>query len=131
MGRSEEKILQPELSYLVTGLCYKIHNNLGRYRSEKQYADALEVLFKKENVDYSREAALPPSFIGEEKRRNIPDFIVDNKIIIDLKAKRFISKEDYYQMKRYLSSYSKELGIIINFREYRLKPKRILNRINS
>lgn len=131
MARSKEKILHPELSYLVTGLCYKIHNDLGRYRSEKQYADALEALLKKESINYSREAALPPSFIGEGKRRNIPDFLVEDKIIVDLKTKRFISKEDYYQIKRYLSSYNKELGIIINFREYRLKPKRILNKIHS
>ena len=42
----------------------------------------------------------------------------------------FITKEDYYQMKRYLVSCNKDLGIIVNFREYYLKPKRVLNRTN-
>jgi len=49
------------------------------------------------------------------------------KVIVDLKAKRIIAKDDYYQIKRYLAAYKKELGIIINFREYYSNPKRILN----
>ena len=40
------KVLYPELSYLIYGLCYKIHNELGRYRNEKQYADDFENLFR-------------------------------------------------------------------------------------
>ncbi len=131
MSNAGEKVLHPKLSYLITGICYKVHNELGRYLNEKQYADALEYFLKERNIDYSREMPLPPSFSGEKPKRNIPDFIIENRIIVDLKAKRFISKDDYYQMKRYLSSYNKELGIIVNFRECRLKPKRILNRRNS
>ena len=123
-------MLHPELSYRIYGFCFKIHNELGRYRNEKQYADALESVLKTNGVAYSREELLPPSFKGEKSRRNIPDFIVEDKIVIDLKAKRLITKEDYYQMKRYLVSCNKDLGIIVNFREYYLKPKRVLNRTN-
>jgi len=104
------KVLYPELSYLIYGLCYKIHNELGRYRNEKQYADDFENLLK--------------------NNRNIPDFVVEDKIVVDFKAKRIITKEDYYQMKRYLVSSNKALGLIVNFREYYLKPKRILNSNN-
>jgi len=67
----------------------------------------------------------------KKNRRNIPDFIVEEKIIVDLKAKRIITKEDYYQMRRYLIAYNVELGIIINFREYYINPKRILNSKNK
>ena len=124
-----KNILYPELSYLIYGLCYKVHNELGRYRSEKQYADAFEEVLKKNVINYEREKALPSSFDGEKGRRNIPDFIIEDKIIVDFKAKRLITKEDYYQMRRYLASYKKELGLIINFREYYLKPKRVLNKL--
>ena len=64
---------------------------------------------------------------GERNGRNIPDFIIDDKIILDLKAKPIVTKEDYYQMKRYLKSSQKRLGIIVNFRQPHLYPKRILN----
>ncbi len=125
--KTRKNILFPELSYSIIGCCYKVHNKLGRYRSEKEYADALEEIFKENNIAYIREKPLPPSFEGEKNRRNIPDFIIENKIILDLKAKRLVSKEDYYQIKRYLTAYNVELGIIINFREYYINPKRILN----
>jgi hypothetical protein len=45
-----------------------------------------------------------------------------------LKAKPIISKDDYFQMRRYLVSYKKKLGLVINFRQVYLRPKRILNK---
>ena len=124
---TNSKIIYPGLSYVICGLCFKIHNELGRYKNEKQYADKLEGLLKENNIKYVREKALPKSFKGEKDRRNIPDFVIENKIAIELKARRVIIKEDYFQMKRYLSSSNKRLGIIVNFRQKYLTPKRILN----
>ncbi len=121
------KVVYPDLSYRICGLFFAIHKELGRYRNEKQYADAFEGFLKENKLDYVRENSLSPSFKGEKERRNIPDFIIDNKIVIDLKAKDFITKEDYFQMQRYLQSCDKKLGLIVNFRQKHLYPKRILN----
>lgn len=126
--RINKDILYPELSYKICGLCFNIHNKLGRYRNEQQYADAFEKLLKTNKIKYVREGPLPPSFSGEKERRNIPDFLIEDKIIIDLKAKEFTEKQDYFQMQRYLVSCNKELGLIINFRRKYLYPKRILNK---
>ena len=123
----KKNIFYPRLSYTINGLFYKVHNQLGRFRNEKQYADAFEELLKESKIKYTRERSLPLSFKGEQPRRNIPDFIIEDKVIVDLKAKRLITKEDYYQMRRYLASYKKELGILVNFRQTSLAPKRVLN----
>jgi len=128
--RKIRDLLHPELSYNIVGLCFKVHNNLGRYRNEQQYADALEVLFKEDGIDFEREKFLPKSFEGEQNR-NKPDFVIEDKIILDLKAKTRLTKEDYYQMRRYLDSGNKELGILVNFRQKNIAPKRILNRLNN
>lgn len=128
MLRINKNILYPELSYKICGLCFYIHNKLGRYRNEKQYADAFENLLKENEIKYARERPLPISFSGEKNRRNIPDFIIDDKMVVDLKAKPLITKEDYFQLRRYLASYNKELGLIINFRQKYLYPKRVLNK---
>src|SRR3989344_8144290 len=120
----QSNVLYPELSYTINGLCFTIHNSLGRFRNEQQYADAFEEKLKSSGLKYKREKSLPPSFKGEYNNRNIPDFIVEDKIVIDIKAKRLISKEDYFQMKRYLVSSGLHLGIIINFRQNVLTPKR-------
>ena len=123
----KDKVLYPELSYALCGFCFKIHNKLGRFRNEKQYADALEELLKENKISYQRESRLPKSFDGEKSNRNIVDFIVEEKVIVELKAKAFVTKEDYFQVKRYLESSEKNLGILVNFRRKFLSPKRILN----
>jgi GxxExxY protein len=121
-----EKILHKELSYKIYGHCFKVHNELGPFRSEKTYADFLEQLFVLDNVCFEREKPLPSSFEGEHAGRNIPDFVIEDKVILDVKSKRIISKEDYYQMKRYLSASGLDLGLIVNFRQKYLAPKRVL-----
>ena len=123
-----KNILYPELSYQICGLCFYVHNKLGRFRNEKQYADALGNLLKEGGLKFVREQALPPAFAGEQDRRNIPDFIIDDKIIVELKAKPLTTKEDYFQVRRYLASYKKNLGLIINFRQKYLYPKRVLSK---
>ena len=121
------KVLYPELSYKIYGLCFEAHNKLGRYLNERQYCDYLERLFKENGINYVREKSLPVSFVGEKEGRNIPDFIIEDGIILDLKAKFIVTKQDYYQMQRYLNSYNKKLGLIVNFRKHYLAPRRVLN----
>jgi len=123
------KILYPELSYKITGLCYKIHNKLGRFCREKQYADEFEKLLIENNINYYREYHLDN--LGKEVMGNVVDFLIENKILIDFKAKKFLTKEDYYQMLRYLETSGLQLGLIINFRNIYLKPKRIINLKNE
>ena len=121
------KIIYPELSYIINGILFKTHNTLGKNCSEGQYSDFVEKLLKESNVKYEREKILPPIFYGEKAGRNKVDFLIDNKIILELKSKKVISKDDYYQVKRYLTALSKKLGIIVNFRSSYIYPKRILN----
>ncbi len=124
---NKDKVVFKETSYKINGLCFKVHNQLGRFRNEKQYADALETVFKENKIKNCREFSIEVSFTGEQKRRNIVDFLVEDNILLDLKAKTLITKDDYFQMQRYLASANKKLGIIVNFRQKYLSPKRVLN----
>ncbi len=124
---NKNKVLHPELSYKIVGILFDVHNNLGRFRNEQQYSDAIELELKKLNIPYKREYRLHKSFEGEQDNRNVVDFIIDNKIVIEVKAKRALLKEDYFQIKRYLTSSNYELGLLVNFRAKYLAPKRILN----
>ena len=125
---NKNKVLHPELSYKIVGILFDVHNNLGRFRNEQQYSDAIELELKKLNIPYKRERRLYKSFEGERDNRNIVDFIINEKIVIEIKAKRALLKEDYFQIKRYLISSNYELGLLVNFRTKYLAPKRILNR---
>lgn len=125
----KQTLIYKELSYQLTGILFDVHNELGRYGNEQQYGDALEEKFKNLSIPYQLEWILPPSFQNEKSGRNKVDFIIDNKIILELKAKRILERPDYYQLKRYLVAYDKKLGMLANFREKYLKPRRILNSI--
>ena len=123
----QEKPIYHELSYKICGVLFAVHNELGRFRNEKQYGDAVENYFKLYEVKYERELILPKSFEGESEGRNKIDFLVENKIVLELKAKRLVDRIDYYQVKRYLTSLNKKLGLLVNFQDKFLRPKRILN----
>ena len=115
---ANSKLVLPELSYELNGILFKVHNELGRFLNEKQYADAVEKILKANKIKYEREKVLD---------RNKIDFLVENKIILELKTKRMLLREDYYQVRRYLEVLGLKLGILVNFRDKYLKPRRILN----
>ncbi len=113
------ELIYPELSYKVVGLCFSVHNELGSYQREKQYGDAIEKCLQEAKIPYKRELS-----IGNTG--NIIDFLIENKIIVELKAKRIFTKEDYYQTQRYLQESKIRLALLINFRSKYLKPVRVV-----
>ena len=125
----EDKIIHKELSYVINGLLFKVHGLLGRYCREKQYGDALEKLLNDSRIKFEREKALPIQVIDNQLTNKV-DFVIENKILLELKAKPLILKEDYYQTQKYLQAGNYRLGLIVNFRNRYLKPIRII-RINS
>ncbi len=123
------EIIYSELSYQVTGFLFEVHNTLGRYAKERQYGDALESLLAKSNLKYEREKALPVELV-ENLRTNLADFVVDGKIVLEIKAKDVVLKEDYFQIQRYLQAGNYKLGLVVNFRSKYLRPIRVI-RANS
>ena len=103
------ELLYPDLSYEIVGCCYDTHNELGPFAKEKQYGDLLENKLREKNIAYKREIQ-----IGDTG--NTVDFIIEGKFLLELKAKRFLLKEDYLQTQRYLQASGVKLGILVNFR---------------
>jgi len=120
-------IVYKSLSYKICGILLKVHKELGPYCSEKQCGDRIEYYLKLENIPYAREVIIPVSFEGEHPGRNKADFIIADKIILEIKTVRVLTPEYYYQIQRYLKAMNKKLGLLVNFRDRYLKPKRILN----
>ncbi|KKQ53636.1 MAG: hypothetical protein US70_C0001G0040 [Parcubacteria group bacterium GW2011_GWD2_38_11] len=117
-------ILYPELSYLLNGIFFEVHRKIGRYSKEKQYGDEIERCLKEKGLVYLRENRI---YKEGEFTRNILDFIVNECIVVEIKAKKFVTKEDFYQTKRYLIDTNKKLGLIVNFRDDFIKTKRVLS----
>lgn len=117
-----ENIIYSDLSYKINGLLFKTHRELGRFRKEKEYGDFLENLLKIENIKYVREYR-----IKNEQVRNIVDFIIDDKMVLELKSIGYLHTEDFQQTKCYLSALNLKLGLLINFRHDSLIIKRVIN----
>src|SRR3989338_1844453 len=120
------QIIEPRLSFQVTGVCFKVHNKLGRFCSERQYCDELEAEFLKANLMFVREYELS-KIPGVDRKGNRVDFLIAKIIVLDVKAKKFVTKDDYTQMLIYLEGANLQLGMIVNFRSTYLKPKRVIN----
>lgn len=106
---------------------FKIHNQLGRFRTENDYGDAIEAELRNKKLIYEREKRLPASFAGEKEGRHRVDFFIEDKIILEIKTKRFLTREDYYQIRRYLSVLRIKLGLLVNIQSEYLKIKRVIN----
>jgi GxxExxY protein len=117
--RPEVKLLYQELSYQITGLCFEVQNTLGRFAREKQYSDLFENKLQTSNIPYKREYAVAGT-------GNRLDFLINDRIILEVKAKPFLLKNEYYQVKRYPDVLQLELALLVNFQDKYLKPRRIL-----
>lgn len=113
--------------YRIYGICYEIQNTVGSVYPERQYQDALEAKLKNENIPYEREKELYFELGNTRLGGNKIDFVVFSKIAVDLKTKKFITKEDFRQMMRYLKAGRYKLGLIVNFRGQKVFIKRVIN----
>ncbi len=118
-NNTNTKLIYPDLSYQVTGICFEVHNEVDRFGRERQYGDLIEKKLAERNISYIREFRIGPT-------GNTVDFFIDQKLFLEIKAKRLILKEDFYQAQRYLQEAGIPLALLINFRNRYLKPIRIV-----
>lgn len=123
----ETEIIYKEESYLIIGKCMEVHNALGHGFLEIVYKDALEIVFRQDNVFYEREKPYEVWF------RNIllphqfyADFVVLNKIILEIKCVAMLTDEHIAQTINYLKVSGNKLGLLVNFGRGKLEYKRLV-----
>lgn len=124
---NKREIVYPELSYAVMGILFEVHNKLGTKYQEKHYQKATEIKLKELNIPYKREAKIEIEFRKENLGEFFIDFIIDDKIILEIKKVWKITQDDVKQVLRYLKATNLKLAIIANFKHNRLEFHRVLN----
>lgn len=123
----QTKLLFPELSYQIVGVLIDVHQGLGGGYQEKYYQRAVEKLFQKHQIKYDKELKADLSFEGENIGKFFLDFLIEDKIVLELKAVPRLLPIHFRQIRSYLKAKKLELGILANFRGERLVFKRVLN----
>jgi GxxExxY protein len=116
-----------ELTYKIIGCAMKVHNTLGNGFQEVIYQRCLAIELQKSALKFEREVNQKIYYEGFDVGTRRCDFIVENRVIIELKA--FINLEDAHlaQTKNYLTAYGFEKGLLINFGSTSLQYKLIFN----
>ncbi len=116
-----------EDTYKIIGICMEVHNELGKGFNEVVYSDALEIEFIDININYSREKKFDINYKGNLlPHKYKADFIIDDKIVLEIKAVECFNSAHIKQTLNYLAVSRLKLGLLINFREESLKYKRIV-----
>lgn len=114
-----------EITYKINGCAMKVHNKLGNGFQEVIYQRCMAIELKAAGLDYEREKEQTIYYEGFEVGTRRADFIVEQKIIVELKA--LINLEDVHlaQAKNYVVAYNFPVGLLINFGATSLQFKKI------
>lgn len=116
-----------DLSYSIIGIGMEIHRNLGKGFLEIVYKDAFEFELKSKGIYYEREKEFTIAY----KNITLPhkffaDFVIENRLILEIKSKSGIVDEHYAQVLNYLAVSKVPLGLILNFNDTSLQMKRVV-----
>ena len=122
-----DKLLHRELTYKLRGIFFQIRNTYGPGQKENIYCNLLEEILKENQVPFKREKSikiysLNKKVVGIYK----PDFIVDDKIILEIKSSMITPKVNEKQLYYYLRNSKYEIGFLVNFSTPKLFIKRII-----
>ncbi|RJO59545.1 GxxExxY protein [Candidatus Parcubacteria bacterium] len=120
-------LVHPELSYKVIGILFEVFNELGPGLQERYYQRAIAVRLKQINLPYAQEVRVSLDFKVVNIGVYYLDFLIENKIILEIKRGNRFLRQNIDQVVGYLKASKKKLGIIANFTNQGVKYKRILN----
>ena len=118
--------LHQELTGKIIGACINVHNELGCGFHEKVYQEALAIVLEESGIPFEREKHLPIEFHGRILDCDyIADFVIDNAVILELKAVSEMSSVFEAQVINYLKATGLQIGLLINFGQRELQVKRL------
>lgn len=128
MGKNKlADLIYPDLSYQLMGILFRVHRKLGNSYQEKYYQRAVGIELKREKISYKREFLVKLEYGNENIGRYFLDFVIDERVALELKTVPFLRQQYLKQVLAYLDAANLKLGIVANFRTNRLTYKRLVN----
>lgn len=123
---TDKKLIHADLTYKIRGAIFTVYNTLGFGYKEQVYQKALAKELMELDLSYKREASLGVSYKGEIIGNYKPDFVVDDKVILELKAVEFLPKSYETQLINYLKATDYNVGLLVNFGSPKLFIRRFI-----
>lgn len=120
-------LIHPELSYALIGIAFAVHNELGAGHLEKIYQRAFAKELASKKLKFKEQVQYNVLYKGEPIGKSFLDFLVEDKVIIELKRNDKYSVKNIEQVSNYLKLSGLQLAILIHFSVDGVKFKRIVN----
>ena len=120
------EIIHQELSYKIVGILYKVYNELGGGYQEKYYQEAVKRELKKQGIPYLEQVRVELRYDENYLGRYYLDFVVDHKVVLELKVAPKFTQKDIRQVLGYLKQSGLKLGILASLNRNCVIFKRIL-----
>ena len=99
----------------IIGICYEVANELGSGFLESVYQSALIIAFRQANLKTLSQVRMSVAFRGEIIGDFIADFVIEDKVILELKAVSNLLPEHSAQVINYLKTSNLDVGLLVNF----------------
>lgn len=119
-------MLYENLTYEILGCCYKAHNEIGLGYPERAYQVGLETALQSAELAFKSQYSIPVNVGDVEALTFQPDLLIENKVIVELKAiPTAFASPHYIQLFSYLKASGLDVGFLINFGADRVVHERI------
>jgi len=122
---SESKYPLSNLTEQIIGIAIHIHKELGPGFREKYYQRALYLELQKSKMKFEREKKVSISYGKVTLGYHLLDFIVENKVIVELKSMKALTDIEVGQLSKYLRLTNCNVGLLLNFGGSKLEIKRV------
>src|SRR4051794_29821474 len=115
MAGSPVPLKYSEITDKIIGVFYDVYNELGHGFLESTYAEAMLIALEETGLAASREVSVPVWFRAQKVGQYFADFLVENSVLLKLKATRGLEAAHQAQLLHYLRATSIEVGLLLNF----------------
>jgi GxxExxY protein len=111
----ETKLKHAELTEKIIGIYYDVYNEIGHGFLESVYSNCMNIALTQAGFQVQREVLIPVLFRSQNVGKFKADLLVDNLILLELKAERTLDRSHDAQLLNYLRATALEVGLLLNF----------------
>jgi len=122
---------QEKLTEEVIGACFEVANELGSGFLESVYEKALLIALRKKNINVVTQAPVTVTFRGQQVGSFFADLLVEDELIVELKAVKVLVPEHLAQVINYLKATGLETALLVNFGSRKVEYRRLHNKTDQ